>query len=89
MNYKDWTTYPEDLLEDGVYLIGLWHRLLPFPTIDRITIRTGIVILQEKTASQGAEDMPDFVGEDEMELRLFILNNEDGVEEYNIKKAEV
>lgn len=86
MNYQDWTTYPEDLLEDGVYLIAMYMRLATTHAISRLIIRTGVIIKQEVVQVISGHDMPDFVGEDEMELRQFILNNEDGVEEYNIKK---
>lgn len=86
MDYSQWTTFPEDLLDDGIWLIAMYTRFANTFALSRLTIRTGVVIDQETVQVIAGHDMPDFVGEDEMELRQFILNNEDGVEEYNIKK---
>lgn len=87
MDYTQWTTFPEDIIPDGKYLIRMDTRRLGEHCISNITVRTGVVIAQDIVEQSVALDMPNFVGEDEHELRLFIINNEDGEEEYSLKEV--
>lgn len=77
MDYSDWTTFPEDMLSDGKYLVAVASGCLMEETVVLITILTGVVINQTPVLEEkGALTMPSFVGFDEIELRRYIIAHE-------------